>query len=150
VGDTSSGDGFKVDPAGVRTFGDSLRTDADANLKPENDHARNAFSEGAPFAVWSVSPDLRDSAAHYTDRMRQMLDLMDAFILNSESMAQAAHAVVEAYRHSDSMSQEQLQTILTDASAKVDEADRATKAAATQTAAEQAGPGQFGHGNQRL
>src|SRR3569833_333452 len=91
VGDTSSGDGFKVDPAGVRTFGDALRTDADANLKPESDHARTVFSEGAPFAVWSVSPDLRDAATHYTDRMRQMLALMEAFVLTSASMAPAAH-----------------------------------------------------------
>ena len=126
---TSTSGGFKVDTAQVKAFGDTLRSEALAKIQPEGTEAGRIFATGACFGEKTGSRVVYDMRLNYTDRMNAMLKLMDAFVHNSETIAQAITTAMETYNSTDSMSAIDFGQLLKTTSAAVASTDAARKQA---------------------
>ena len=111
--------GFEIDLDGVRDFGTKLQQHVDQNLVSANDFASSTFQGGVCFGRHTDSAAVQQAAMDYYQQLDRAVRLMDAFLHNSEVMVQAATEVVNAYEHADTMSGEDLETIIGVANHKI-------------------------------
>ncbi len=104
--------GFEVDLDGVRDFGAKLQHQVDQNLVPGNDVVSATFQGGVCFGGRSDSAAVQRAAMDYYQQLDRAVRLMDAFLHNSEVMVHAATEIVNAYQHADTMSGQDLITII--------------------------------------
>ena len=116
---SGSSKGFEIDLDGVRDFGAKLQQHVDQNLVSTNDFVGATFQGGVCFGARTDSAAVQQAAMDYYQQLDRAVRLMDAFLHNSEVMVQAATEVVNAYEQADTMSGQDLVTIIGVANQKI-------------------------------
>jgi len=111
--------GFAVSLDGVREFGTKLQQQVDQQLQSANDAISATFQGGVCFGARSDSAAVQQAAIDYYQQLDRAVRLMDAFLHNSAVMVQAATEVANAYEHADTMSGQDLVTIIAAANHKI-------------------------------
>ena len=112
-------DGFRVDLSGLHDFSARLRNNLDGDLWPEGDAIGPVFQAGVPFGFRSGSAAVQKAAVDYHERLGEILQLMDAFLHNSEVMVQTAQMVLTRYRDADELAHLDLRTVISASSEAV-------------------------------
>ena len=111
--------GFRVDLSGLHDFSARLRNNLDGDLWPEGDAIGPIFQAGVPFGFRSASPAVQQAAVDYHERLGEILQLMDAFLHNSEVMVQTAQTVLTRYRDADDLAHLDLRAVISASSEAV-------------------------------
>jgi hypothetical protein len=101
---SENGKGFEVDPRAVHAFGIDLQHDLDVHLSAEKVQTLHLFADAQMFGAGTASPAVHEAAEAYHHKLIQLFDLMDGLVYEGAVMAQAAHAIAEAYADADKIS----------------------------------------------
>ncbi|MER7005084.1 hypothetical protein ABT297_18825 [Dactylosporangium sp. NPDC000555] len=104
--------GFTVDSQAVHGFGTELRRDLDVHLSSEKLQTLHIFAGLPTFGARTASPAVQQAARDYHARLLELYEVMDALLYNGEVMARAAHTIADAYATADTLSGEDITTVL--------------------------------------
>jgi len=115
MGDTP---GFSVQTSGLTGLADEVRTENDANLRPQSTQVRGNLAQGVTFGAASASDYVRVAKDRYRQSLVRAMDVLDAYVEAADVLATAAEQVAANYQRSDAMSaarSEEVTKALTDA-----------------------------------
>jgi hypothetical protein len=114
------GKGFEADPRAIHTFGVDFQHDLDVHLSAEMVQSLHLFSDAQMFGIGTASPTVHEAAEAYHHKLMQLFDLMDGLVYEGAVMAQAAHAIAEAYADADKISSGDIGAAVSAAQLRVD------------------------------
>jgi hypothetical protein len=104
MGDSPGSPGFAVETSGLTGLASEVRTENEANLRPQASQVRGNLSQGVTFGAASASDYVRVAKDRYRQSLVRAMDVMEAYVQAAEVLATAAEKVAANYRQSDAMS----------------------------------------------
>ena len=104
MGDSPGSAGFAVETSGLTGLASEVRTENDANLRPQSSQVRGNLSQGVTFGAASASDYVRVAKDRYRQSLVRAMDVLEAYVQAADVLATAAEKVAANYRQSDAMS----------------------------------------------